>query len=254
MDWLRKLLFRLYWKAEAIIVPGLTSSQSSYYQTLRSIVPGAVWLDLGCGHQVFSDWMTKEQDEVVRSCKSLYGIDLDWVGLKAHPAISNKVFGDLTHLPFQADSMTVVTANMVAEHLEEPETVLREVHRVLAPGGVFVFHTPNYQGWPTRVGSSIPEGAKKILIRWLDGRREEDVFLTHYRMNTADEISRLAAQTGFAVENINMVSTSAATSMLGPVAWAELLYIRSLRQPKRAKRRSNIIATLRKKGLAPARA
>jgi len=48
------------------------------------------------------------------------------------------------------------------------------------------------------------------------------------------------------VEEIQMISTSAATVMLGPVVLAELLYIRALQQPKRSGRRSNIVAILRK--------
>lgn len=250
MGSVRNLLYRFYWKAESAIVPGLTSSQYSYYQKLRSVVPGRVWLDLGCGHQVFAEWMAKEQAEVIGSSAMAYGIDLDWPALKAHRGISNKVFGDLTTLPFKADAIDVVSANMVAEHLSAPETVLREVHRVLKPNGAFVFHTPNYGGWAIQLASRIPDWIKKKLIWFFERRREEDVFHTHYRMNTDTTIRDLARETGFSVEEMNMVSTSAATVMLGPLVLAELLYIRRLKHPKRAKLRSNIVATLRK----PARA
>ncbi len=95
MGMLRQFVYRMYWKAEAAIVPGLRSSQYCYSEKLRPLVRGKIWLDLGCGHQVFADWMTKEQAEVVAGCRTAYGIDLDWTGLRAHPAISNKVFGDL---------------------------------------------------------------------------------------------------------------------------------------------------------------
>jgi len=246
MEALRKFLYRVYWKAESAIVPGLTSSQDCYYKKLRPLVPQKLWLDLGCGHQVFAEWMTKEQTEVVTSCRAAYGIDLDWAGLKAHPAITNKTFGDLTRLPFASASFDLVSANMVVEHLENPEAILAEIHRVLKPNGAFVFHTPNLQGWPIRLASRIPESFKKKLIWFLERRREEDVFQTHYRMNTQSAIQQLAASAGFTVEDITMVSTSAATIMLGPVALLELLYIRYLQQAKRAKFRSNIVAILRK--------
>lgn len=243
---LRKLLFGAYWKAEKIITPGLTSSQVCYYQKLKGLVPGKDWLDLGCGHQVFADWMAKEQSEVIASSKSICGIDLDWAGLKAHPEISMKVFGDLTAMPFRDGSFDVVSANMVAEHLPEPKKVLGEVHRVLRPGGRFIFHTPNFLVWTIQLASRIPDRVKKRLIRILEARREEDVFPTFYRMNTHGQIRTLAREMRFDVEDITMVSTSAATAMLGPVVWAELLYIRSLEKPNRAEYRSNIVTTLRK--------
>src|SRR5581483_9798575 len=143
--------------------------------------------------------------EVVGNCKMAYGIDLDWPGLKAHRDISNKVFGDLTYLPFEACSMDVVSANMVAEHLAHPEPILREVHRVLRPDGAFVFHTPNYRALAIRVASRMPEALKKPFISFLEGRQEGDVFPTYYRMNTSSAIHRLAAETDFTVEDITMV-------------------------------------------------
>jgi SAM-dependent methyltransferase len=203
-------------------------------------------VDLGCGHHVFGDWMLSEQAQVLAACRQVFGVDLDWLGLKAHTGISNKIFADLAYLPLESNSAEVVSANMVAEHLPEPAAILREIHRVLKPGGAFVFHTPSYLGWTTQVASRIPESMKKTLIRFFEGRREEDVFPTHYRMNTAGAIGDLATQTGFAVEDITMVSSSAATVLLGPAVWAELLYIRSLQTDKRAKYRSNIVAVLRK--------
>ena len=243
----RRAFYRFYTKAEARLVPGLTSSQYKYYETVRSLVGGKIWLDLGCGHQVFADWMAKEQADVLDRCRKVFGIDLDWAGLRAHPGIANKTFGDLTELPFAAASVELVSANMVAEHLEDPAGVLREIHRVLKPGGAFVFHTPNARGWVIQIASRIPETFKKRLIWYLERRRAEDVFLTHYRLNTAEEIGKAASETGFSVEDIHMVSSSAATVMLGPVVLAELLYIRAIQQPQRRGLRSNIVAVLRKK-------
>lgn len=246
MHTIRELIYRMYWRAESAIVPGLRSSQYCYYEKLRPLVRGKVWLDLGCGHQVFADWMAKEQAEVVQGCKTAYGIDLDWAGLRAHPDISNKVYGDLAQLPFEGASMDVVSANMVVEHLSQPEMILREIQRVLRPEGAFIFHTPNYRGWVVQVASRIPEAFKKSLLWFLERRRGEDVFPAHYRMNTDLDIRERAQATGFAVQEITMVSSSAATVMLGPVVLGELLYIRQLQHQTRANLRSNIVAILRK--------
>lgn len=52
---------------------------------------------------------------------------------------------NLSHaaLPYADASFDVVTATEVIEHLEDFRRVLREIHRVLKPGGVCILSTPN---------------------------------------------------------------------------------------------------------------
>ena len=176
----RPALYRWYWQAERVIAPGLRSSQYAYYERLRDALEGGGhWLDLGCGHQVFGEWMGREEQEVIGRSRAAVGIDLDWEGLRRHRAMPGKVSGDLQRLPFQSGSCAVVSANMVVEHLAEPARVLEEVHRVLRPGGVFVFHTPNYLHWGTLVAARLPERLKKSLIWYFEERQEDDVFPVH---------------------------------------------------------------------------
>jgi len=244
---LRPALYRWYWQAEKRITPRLRSSQYAYYERLRDALhEGSRWLDLGCGHQVFGEWMTREQQEVVGRSRAVFGIDLDWEGLRRHAAIPNRVSGDLQHLPFQTGSCDVVSANMVVEHLAEPARVLEEVHRVLRPRGFFVFHTPNYLHWGTLVAAALPDRVKKPLIWYLEEREEHDVFPVHYRMNTAQAVRRLAPSCGFRIAELAMVSTSAALKMLGPLVLLELLYIRLLDLPGLAGLRSNLVVVLQK--------
>jgi SAM-dependent methyltransferase len=146
----RDALYHFYWRAEKLITPGLTSSQYEYFEQLRDLLTRkSRWLDLGCGHQLFGDWMTREQAEVVALSGSVVGIDLDWEGLRRHPSIRRRIFGDLLRLPVLDGSFDVISANMVMEHIPEPTVLLTEVHRALSPGGVFIFHTPNFYHWGT---------------------------------------------------------------------------------------------------------
>lgn len=46
-------------------------------------------------------------------------------------------------LPYDDASFDVVTATEVIEHLEDFRRIVREIHRVLRPGGVCVLSTPN---------------------------------------------------------------------------------------------------------------
>lgn len=244
---LRSTLYDLYFRAEKIITPRLRSSQYAYYEALRAqLSPSKCWLDMGCGHQVFAEWMTREQDAVVGQSRMVAGIDLDWQGLRNHTAIDRRIFGDLSKLPFRSGSWDVISANMVMEHLEDPDAVLREVHRTLSPGGTFVFHTPNFYHWGTLVARALPDGIKKRLVRLFEGRVEADVFETHYRVNTAAEVGRRARAAGFEVLELRHVNSSATLKMLGPIVLLELLYIRLIEHPRLAQLRSGLVVTLRK--------
>lgn len=53
---------------------------------------------------------------------------------------------DLNHkkeLPYQDNTFDIVTATEVIEHLEDFRAILREIYRVLKPGGICVLSTPN---------------------------------------------------------------------------------------------------------------
>jgi ubiquinone/menaquinone biosynthesis C-methylase UbiE len=195
---------------------------------------------------MFASWMTSEELQLAQRSKRLIGIDLDWEGLKKNPTVSAKIYGNLEHLPFQSDSFDIATANMVVEHLANPEAVLREIHRVLRPGGLFIFHTPNVRSVMMRVASGMPQSWKTTLAGLLEGRKEADVFPALYRMNTQAAIRQSAAITGFQVEEIRLVSTSAVTQLLGPLAIVELLYLRLLEARRLKGWRSNMIGLMRK--------
>jgi ubiquinone/menaquinone biosynthesis C-methylase UbiE len=244
---MRDALMRFYWRLEKIFYPRLRYSQVHYYETLKRTIPTSCdWLDLGCGHQMFASWMVAEERELARRSRRLVGIDLDWEGMRKNQAVTERVFGDLEKLPFCAGSFDAVTANMVMEHLPNPQKVLDEVQRVLRPGGIHIFHTPNVRCFMMTIASKMPQSLKNLLAGVLEGRKEEDVFPTCYRMNRLAVIRRYASKSGFVVQELKSVSTSAITALLGPVAIVELLYLRILESPHLAGFRSNLIAVLRK--------
>lgn len=164
-------------------------------------------------------------------------------------SIPNLAVSDLNSLPFAAGSFDIVTANMVAEHLSNPSLVLSEIARVLRDGGHFVFHTPNYGSLSTRIASRTPGCIKDAVVVLLENRHEEDIFNTHYQMNTRNAIEKHSARTGMEVLEVSFVSSSAMTVILGPLVVFELLWIRMLRRPRGEKMRSNIIGIMRKRAL-----
>lgn len=240
---------RLYWKLEKAIVPELRSSQYHYRDQLLSVLPAGPcsWLDLGCGHQVFADWMTADQENLLRRMRLAVGIDLDRPSLKAHTGLTAKICANLTQIPLKDTSFDIVTANMVVEHLDQPAAVFGQVNRLLNPGGLFVFHTTNAGNPFLRIAAWIPQGLKHRLVYFLEHRKPEDIFPTHYCANLPHDIAALADATGFEIRSLELVSTSAFSQMLGPLVLFELLFIRLLRHRRFQHLRTNIICVLQKR-------
>ena len=178
--------------------------------------------------------------------RSLVGIDLDFDSLRDNVTAHVRIFGKVGALPFRDASFDVVTANMVVEHLDDPQSSFAEVARVLRPGGLFLFHTPNAKAFPTALARLLPDRVKAPLARVLDNRRSIDVFQTYYRCNTAEDIGRSAGVAGLVPVELSFVSSTALFSVVPPLAFLELLWLRAIQRDSRRHLRSNIIAVLRK--------
>lgn len=244
---IERTLFRLYWDLEKRIVPGNQYSQTSYEHKLtRVLQPGNVWLDLGCGKRVLPPWREQEERGLAQRPGYLVGIDPELKALQANTTVHQAVCGVAETLPFRDERFDIVTANMVVEHLRDPVSQFREVRRVLRPGGIFVFHTPNAAGYQVRLARRVPERLKAPIVRVLEGRVSDDIFKTHYRANTREQIVAAAASAQLQVAELDFISTTAVFVRVLPLAMAELLILRRLMREEHSDKRPNIIATLRR--------
>jgi 2-polyprenyl-3-methyl-5-hydroxy-6-metoxy-1,4-benzoquinol methylase len=155
-------------------------------------VPGGHVLDVGCGNGEILDqyralgWRTSgiepgpESAELARS--------------KGHSIITG--FVEEAGLP--AESFNAITLWDALEHIPNPEVVLREIFRLLVPGGRVYIHVPNY-------GSQY---ARLWQDRWF-------MFTAplHYFHYSAATLSALLARNGF-----SKISTSTG---LGEVGWRQ---------------------------------
>ena len=229
----------------------LTHNMVRYGKTLRRYVrPGDRWLDVGCGYQILPFWAMPEdeQAQIVHSARFLVGVDVD-ERMAEHPFLSYRVKALGGALPFKDETFDLVTANMVVEHLQDPEAFLADVRRVLRPGGRFLFHTPNYLYWLVFLASVTPEAFKKPIIWFLEKRAEDDVFPTHYQFNTPDRVAALAKQTGFELEELSVIGSSGSFDRLGPIGWFECFLLKGLAVGFGGKFNQNIVACLRRKPL-----
>jgi len=246
----RRRLINAYYASLKVVCPGLRNSQFVYREALEEVVrPGIRWLDLGCGHQLFPDWMPdglSAQLALVNRCGGVFGVDA--ADFRPHAVGLEKVAADVEQLPFADETFSLVTANMVVEHVKDPERLLREVRRVLLPGGLFLFHTPNARYFEVAVVRHIPAPVTRRIASFLDGRGGDDIFPTHYRLNKAKDILRLATESGLATRFVRHVECTAQGVMLGPLVLIELLVIRMLRLPVFENYRSDLVVMLERPG------
>jgi ubiquinone/menaquinone biosynthesis C-methylase UbiE len=112
------------------------------YEFARDFVKDKTTADIGCadgyGTQYLADYT-----------RTTVGVDYSEATLvearKKHAAKTNLTFksGSVPPLPLESESMDVITAFQFIEHIEDRLGFIKEVHRVLKPGGLFLCSTPN---------------------------------------------------------------------------------------------------------------
>jgi len=130
-------------------------------------------LDVGCGpggNMLF----LKEFGNVV-------GLDSSNEALKyaREEAYKNLVLGFVEELPFSNDSFDIVTALDVIEHIENDTQALKEIFKVLKPGGLLLLTVPAH--------------------KWLWSRHDEA--LHHKRRYTDRELKNKIEEAGFEIQN-----------------------------------------------------
>ena len=142
-------------------------------------------LDLGCGAGFLSNYLAARGHQVT-------GIDTTAENLPVARANdgSHSVryeLGDACALPYADGSFDVVCAMDLLEHVEEPERVIAEASRLLAPGGLFVFHTFN-RTWQARL--VVIKG-----VEWFVKNAPDDLHVLRLFV-TPDELRAMCAAQG----------------------------------------------------------
>ena len=99
------------------------------------------------------------------------------------------------------ESVDIIMARSVMEHVADPTAVYREMSRVLKPGGYFVFVTANLWDYSALIARVIPNRFHPWIVARTEGRQEHDVFPIQYKTNTRSAVSKYAREAGFKVES-----------------------------------------------------
>lgn len=139
-------LTRLTGKSNVPIHPKhLITAEADQYWYLDYVEPGMRAVDIGCGNGVHSL-------RVARRGAMAVGIDASPGRLRTGRHLSltdgmptaSFLLGDIERpLPFQAGQFDVALLLDVLEHVHRRPEMLREIHRVLRPGGTLLVAAPN---------------------------------------------------------------------------------------------------------------
>lgn len=219
----RQLAFKRRYKAE---VPAWDDSMILLTKLVAARIPEkASVLDLGCGRGNFV------VDELRSRIGDIIGIDADESATTSNVSAQRVVFGDIQQrLPFADASFDCVISLWVLEHIANPDAVFAEVARVLKPGGLFAFVTPNSASVLIRARKMFHARAAKWVVKKLYGREEDDVFDVYYRANDVAALRAIAARVGMASEMLHENADPTYTAF-GPITYAVSKFVSGLSGP-----------------------
>ena len=101
----------------------------------QEISPGSWLLDAGAGECIYRRYFTHGKY-----------VSVDFGKGASHWDYGNlDIVGDLHHIPIASDRIDAVLCTQVLEHVADPDVIVKELHRVLRPGGALYLTAP--QGW-----------------------------------------------------------------------------------------------------------
>jgi SAM-dependent methyltransferase len=143
--------FEQYYQNNVTYISRVDPRLSAILDIVEGLSPSSV-LDIGCGRGFLLDRL------VDRGLSGLVGVD---VFEEVEGAGWAYRAGDVTvRLPASDASFDVVIAGEIIEHVPNPDLLLREIRRVLVPGGALVISTPNLVSWANRV--LVPLGIQPL--------------------------------------------------------------------------------------------
>ncbi len=155
-----------------------------YYDEVIAKAEGRI-LDIGCGngHLLLS---------LKQKCCEVYGVETNPKSVKVCNELGLSVFcGTLEEANFTDEFFDMIIMSQVIEHLSSPRNSLKEIRRILKPGGRLYIFCPN-------AGSYLTKFFGKYWHGWH--------IPFHFYAFTEDTIRNLAHKVGFRVEKMSAIT------------------------------------------------
>lgn len=150
----------------------------------------------------------------------LVGVDVDPV-VMTNEDLDEAHISDGISLPFSDGEFDVVYSDWTVEHVEKPEQFLREVRRVLKPGGEFFFRTTNRGHYVTMVAAHTPHWFHRLVANRVRDLSKDDhePWRTYYRMNSPGVVRRHLHEAGFDAIAIELIEPYPVYLVFHPLAF-----------------------------------
>lgn len=144
-------------------------------------------LDIGCADGTTTHNISLASPKLKVTGVDLYKETIDFAK-KKYPDI-NFIFADAQKMPLKSGSFNYVCAIEILEHLENPDTALEEIKRVLGPGGTLI------------VGQDTDSLLFKF-IWWFWGRYKGSVWKnSHINCERPEKLLKRIKKHGFKIKN-----------------------------------------------------
>lgn len=100
-------------------------------------------LDIGGGDR-FQKWLLPYKDLFKNS---------EYKSMDSDSRTGADVVGDIHNMPLQTDTVDAIICSSVLEHVKDPIRAVKEMHRVLKPGGKLFLYVPSIYPYHARKGS-----------------------------------------------------------------------------------------------------
>lgn len=184
MDRLIENNLRIYLRNRPALLAPLRAKEAYLFQKLIPL-SGPV-LDIGCGDGFFADIVVKSQKKIQK-----FDFGLDVAGSRNSTAESNSIYKhvvtyDGTHIPFKTNYFPSIVSNSTLEHVSDIKLVLKEIVRVLKPGG-YLYTTVIAKPWAEHYFGNKIIG--KYYEKWMT---EKEVHVNLYTYNEWNQAFRHA--------------------------------------------------------------
>lgn len=133
-------------------------------------------------------------DHLAKSARLAVGMDIELErAAEAHQMVPQVTCGAGEHLPFPSNTFDLVLSHEVLEHVNDDRQAMREIVRVLRPGGRLTLFVPN-RGYPFETHGIYWKGQYRFgnipLVNYLP-RSLRNRLAPHVRVYTSRDLAKL---------------------------------------------------------------